>query len=229
MQVNLMHHPNAFADLDEAFDPAANARYAVTFLSALYQQTQGLEPGDGLVSLAGSGAGRGISAAGVRPGDDADGRRPGDHRRQAKRPVWDVAAAGQRNIARDAAAQLLVRGAFVAAQADGFGLNLTPLAPLQPGCRRRRAADDTSLRGRSSSPRGTLLRRVLQRLAACREARQLRDEQRPGRARRRSRGIRAPTRRHVRVVRHEQPVRGRAAGRPGRGLRRLCSRPGPAR
>ena len=40
MQVNLMHHPKAFADLDEAFDPAANARYAVRFLSGLYQQTK---------------------------------------------------------------------------------------------------------------------------------------------------------------------------------------------
>jgi hypothetical protein len=40
MQVNLMHHPKAFADLQEAFDPAANARYAVKFLTALYQQTK---------------------------------------------------------------------------------------------------------------------------------------------------------------------------------------------
>jgi len=40
MQVNLMHHPKAFADLDEAFDPAANARYAVKFLTTLYQQTR---------------------------------------------------------------------------------------------------------------------------------------------------------------------------------------------
>ncbi len=40
MQVNLMHHPKAFSDLQEAFDPAANARYAVKFLSALYQQTK---------------------------------------------------------------------------------------------------------------------------------------------------------------------------------------------
>ena len=39
MQVNLMHHPNAFASLDEAFDPAANARYAARFLSALFRQT----------------------------------------------------------------------------------------------------------------------------------------------------------------------------------------------
>lgn len=36
MQVNLMHHPNAFASLDEAFDPGANAQYAARFLNTLY-------------------------------------------------------------------------------------------------------------------------------------------------------------------------------------------------
>jgi hypothetical protein len=36
MQVNLMHHPNAFASLDEAFDPTSNARYAARFLNTLY-------------------------------------------------------------------------------------------------------------------------------------------------------------------------------------------------
>lgn len=35
MQVNLHHHPNAFASLEEAFDPATNARYAARFLSEL--------------------------------------------------------------------------------------------------------------------------------------------------------------------------------------------------
>jgi hypothetical protein len=37
MQVNLMHHPNAFASLDEAFEPRANAWYAARFLNALYR------------------------------------------------------------------------------------------------------------------------------------------------------------------------------------------------
>ena len=36
MQVNLMFHPNAFASLDEAFNPAANAFYAARFLNTLY-------------------------------------------------------------------------------------------------------------------------------------------------------------------------------------------------
>jgi soluble lytic murein transglycosylase-like protein len=39
MQVNLLHHGDAFASLEEAFDPAANARYAAAFLQRLLAQT----------------------------------------------------------------------------------------------------------------------------------------------------------------------------------------------
>ena len=39
MQVNLVHHSSAFATLDEAFDPAINARYAASFLQRLLTQT----------------------------------------------------------------------------------------------------------------------------------------------------------------------------------------------
>jgi hypothetical protein len=39
MQVNLKHHPNAFASLDQAFDPVENARYAARFLTELKAQT----------------------------------------------------------------------------------------------------------------------------------------------------------------------------------------------
>jgi Transglycosylase SLT domain len=35
LQINLMFHPNAFASLDEAFDPRANALYAAHFLNEL--------------------------------------------------------------------------------------------------------------------------------------------------------------------------------------------------
>lgn len=35
MQVNLHHHPSAFASLEEAFDPVTNARYAARFLTEL--------------------------------------------------------------------------------------------------------------------------------------------------------------------------------------------------
>lgn len=35
LQINLLHHPQAFAGLEEAFDPLANARYGGGFLLAL--------------------------------------------------------------------------------------------------------------------------------------------------------------------------------------------------
>jgi Transglycosylase SLT domain len=39
LQVNLMYHPDAFASLEQAFDPQANAGYAARFLMQLRQQT----------------------------------------------------------------------------------------------------------------------------------------------------------------------------------------------
>jgi Transglycosylase SLT domain len=39
MQVNLLHHGDAFASLEQAFDPVANARYAAEFLQRLLAQT----------------------------------------------------------------------------------------------------------------------------------------------------------------------------------------------
>jgi len=38
-QINLMHHPDAFITLEEAFDPLANARYAAHFLWSLYRRS----------------------------------------------------------------------------------------------------------------------------------------------------------------------------------------------
>lgn len=38
-QVNLMYHPSAFASLEQAFDPAANADYAARFLRELWETT----------------------------------------------------------------------------------------------------------------------------------------------------------------------------------------------
>lgn len=40
LQINLRHHPTAFASLEEAFDPLTNARYAARFLASL-QATRG--------------------------------------------------------------------------------------------------------------------------------------------------------------------------------------------
>ena len=39
MQINLMHHPDAFATLDEAFEPARNVAYGARFLGALERET----------------------------------------------------------------------------------------------------------------------------------------------------------------------------------------------
>ncbi len=39
MQINLLHHPAAFATMDQAFDPMANAAYGARFLGELHRQT----------------------------------------------------------------------------------------------------------------------------------------------------------------------------------------------
>ncbi len=39
MQINLMHHPNAFASLEQAFDPMTNAAYGARFLNQLHDIT----------------------------------------------------------------------------------------------------------------------------------------------------------------------------------------------
>jgi len=38
MQVSLLHHPNAFASLEEAFEPETNVAYAATFLRGLFDE-----------------------------------------------------------------------------------------------------------------------------------------------------------------------------------------------
>jgi len=39
MQINMKYHPNAFPDLDQAFDPATNVGYARKFLTGLHKST----------------------------------------------------------------------------------------------------------------------------------------------------------------------------------------------
>ena len=39
VQVNLMHHPAAFADLGQAFDPSANVAYGAWLLATLRDAT----------------------------------------------------------------------------------------------------------------------------------------------------------------------------------------------
>lgn len=40
-QISLLHHPDAFASLDDAFDPAENAAYAAGFLNRLHDRNGG--------------------------------------------------------------------------------------------------------------------------------------------------------------------------------------------
>jgi len=40
MQINLMYHPRAFENLDQAFDPSHNAAYAANFLARLYESSR---------------------------------------------------------------------------------------------------------------------------------------------------------------------------------------------
>ena len=42
-QINLQNHPSAFADLEQAFDPVANAQYAARFLTSLRTRLGGWE------------------------------------------------------------------------------------------------------------------------------------------------------------------------------------------
>jgi Transglycosylase SLT domain len=48
MQINLMYHPEAFASLEQAFDPVANTAYAAQFLRTLYAQTNDWTKATGL-------------------------------------------------------------------------------------------------------------------------------------------------------------------------------------
>jgi len=40
MQINLLHHPDAFADLDQAFEPVSNVGYGARHLRALFDETR---------------------------------------------------------------------------------------------------------------------------------------------------------------------------------------------
>src|SRR4051794_572132 len=43
MQINLMHHPDAFASLEDAFEPSRNVAYGARFLGDLREETQSWE------------------------------------------------------------------------------------------------------------------------------------------------------------------------------------------
>ena len=58
-QINLMHHPDAFASLEQAFDPQANAAYAARFLKELFAQTGDWSKAAAMSPLGNPGTGRG--------------------------------------------------------------------------------------------------------------------------------------------------------------------------
>lgn len=77
-QVNLAYHPKAFASLDEAFDPATNARYAARFLRELHERVGSWEQAAGLYHSAGTARGlayrdRVLAAWGISPPITASG------------------------------------------------------------------------------------------------------------------------------------------------------------
>ena len=93
-QINLMHHPDAFPNLELAFDPQANAAYAARFLKELFAQTGDWTKATGAVSLGDARTGRRVPATGAgglaggaaasRPGRrDAAGAGLGRHDRSA--------------------------------------------------------------------------------------------------------------------------------------------------
>ena len=65
MQINLMHHPDAFASLDEAFEPTRNVAYGARFLGALEQETSSWERAVERYHTADPGRGPGLSREGL--------------------------------------------------------------------------------------------------------------------------------------------------------------------
>ena len=123
MQVNLMYHPDAFANLEDGFDPARNAAYAMRFLTELYGVTQSWPAAAGRYHSAtpelGAGYLRLVEAAMARPAVIAASVAPGVAPVMA--PVMaPVVATVAANMPRPAFAQV---GAIHLASAmpTGFG------------------------------------------------------------------------------------------------------------
>ena len=73
MQINLMHHPNAFQSLEDAFDPQKNATYAARFLNQLFDQTRDWSKAAGMYHSATPELGATISSACSRSGPTKKG------------------------------------------------------------------------------------------------------------------------------------------------------------
>jgi soluble lytic murein transglycosylase-like protein len=133
MQVNLLHHPNAFpGGLEQAFEPEANLRYAAAFLRDLKART-GTWP---------------QAVANYHSGDDMRGLMY--HRRVALArigeglatggPIPLPASAGAGLCAAGMAPVLVLGGAGAAARAAGVGPRRPPAGALRPRVVCRRAA-----------------------------------------------------------------------------------------
>ena len=91
MQVNLMHHPDAFASLDDAFDPHRNAAYAGRFLGQLFQQSKNWLAAAGMYHSSGTPAlATRLREGGLRPfcNQPKPAGSPRPKRRPAPPPRW---------------------------------------------------------------------------------------------------------------------------------------------
>ena len=139
MQVNLLHHGDAFASLEEAFDPAANARYAAAFLQRLLAQT-GSWPraAAGYHSLTpdvGAEYARKVLAVWARPGLGEGGRREPSARRlrsgSLDPAVPPRAVAGRHGAARQRHCDVIPLSATPNGVTSGRGLDAYRSAPTQ--------------------------------------------------------------------------------------------------
>lgn len=95
MQVNLHHHPDAFRSLAEAFDPAANARYAARFLTRLRDSSGNWETAIGRYHSSTPGLSEAYRARVLAVWSKASPRSPLDIQRDRVATAWADVRAGE--------------------------------------------------------------------------------------------------------------------------------------
>lgn len=138
MQVNLMYHADAFASLEEAFDPGANARYAGRFLQTLLAKT-GSWPGatagyHSLTPEVGADYARKVLALWARPASRPSGADGAI--RQAELQPWapTIAPPAVTTLSFGGGARIIPLPASIAAApalASGHGLDAYRAAPTR--------------------------------------------------------------------------------------------------